>query len=141
MKAQYKSLLYVCLLLALPVVVQAQSQEAPKLEEEMLTGAELLDSCRPGVDSGNGAPPAYCMEFVLGLVQTLASLQEMMPEADKLFCIDPKRIGLEAVTRNVTSWLEAHPERLDEPAFLLTSKALHDNYPCPDSQTPEQPSP
>ena len=97
--------------------------------EEMLTGEELLENCRPA--AGNTAPTSYCMEFVGGLVGTLAALQEISPDAEKIFCIDPQVVGLEEVTLKVTGWLEAHPERLPEPAFLLSSEALRDNYPCP----------
>lgn len=123
--------------LGMPGLAAAQAgEQAPPAEEEMLTGAELLQNCRPE-PAGAEEPTPYCMEFVYGLVQTLASLQEMMPEAEKIFCIDPNRIGLEEVTRRVTEWLETHPERLDEAAFLLASEALHENYPCPDSNVQE----
>ncbi|MDZ7736514.1 MAG: Rap1a/Tai family immunity protein [Gammaproteobacteria bacterium] len=102
----------------------AQSVEQAPDEEVMLTGAELLENCQP--EAGGEAPTAYCMEFVFGLVRTISGLQEMMPEAEKVFCIDPNRVGLKAVTNNVTDWLEAHPGRLEEPAFLLVSEALRD---------------
>lgn len=138
MQGKYKGWLFLCfsLGLAMSTVGAVRSQEAPAAEEEMLSGAELLQNCRP--EAGREETPTpYCMEFVYGLVQTLASLQEMMPEAERLFCIDPNRIGLAEVTRNVTDWLEAHPDRLEQPAFLLASEALHENYPCPESNASE----
>lgn len=122
-----------------PLTVQAQAET----EEELLTGSELLANCQPHADDQandpavEDAPTSYCMQFVFGLIRTLASLQEMAPEEDWIFCIDPNEIALEDVTANVTDWLEAHPERLEEPAFLLTSEALRDNYPCSASSNPE----
>lgn len=118
------------LMLAGPVLAQSEEQ-AP--EDDMLTGAELLDNCRP--PAGETGPTQYCMQFVYGLAQTITGLQEMSPEADRIFCIDPNAIGLEEVTGRVTQWLETHPERLAEPAFLLASEALRDNYPCPGQGT------
>ncbi len=125
----------------LPLTVQAQAESGP--EEDMLTGGELLNNCQPRPDDQaegegeEGVPTSYCMQFVFGLVRTLAGLQEMAPEEDWIFCINPNEIALEDVTTKVTDWLEAHPERLQEPAFLLTSEALRDNYPC--STTPQNP--
>lgn len=97
----------------------------------MLTGAELLENCQPG--AGEQAPTAYCMEFVSGLVQTLAGLQELAPEGERIFCVDSNEMDLEVVARRVMAWLQAHPARLQEPAFLLASEALGDNYPCADN--------
>lgn len=118
-----KNLLFTLLLL-LPLAGHAQQDQ----EEDLLTGAELLDNCQPA--AGEQAPTSYCMEFVFGLVRTLVSLQEMAAPEDQIFCIDPDQVPLQDVTTDVTEWLKAHPERLQEPAFLLTSEALSDNYPC-----------
>ncbi|WP_259054720.1 Rap1a/Tai family immunity protein [Methylohalomonas lacus] len=119
-----KRWLFTLLLLPLTVLAQADGDEA------LLTGAELLANCQP--DAGASAPTSYCMQFVSGLVQTLASLQEMAPADERLFCVDPETQALADVTGQVSEWLQAHPERLDEPAFLLVSEALRDNYPCSD---------
>lgn len=116
-------------LLLLPLTVLAQADG----DEELLTGAELLANCQPDADAS--APTAYCMQFVSGLVQTLSSLQEMAPADERLFCVDPETHALEEVTGRVSEWLQAHPGRLEEPAFLLASEALRDNYPC--SETTE----
>lgn len=116
------------LLLCPPLSAPAQTDD-----EALLSGAELLVNCRP--DAGADTPTAYCMQFVGGLVQTLVSLQEMAPADERLFCIEPETQALAEVTGQVSAWLQARPERLDEPAFLLASEALRDNYPC--SETPE----
>ena len=96
-------------------------------EEEVLSGQELVDECSEGYLPGK--PNQYCMQYMFGLVQTLAALQEMEP-GNKLFCIDPTAIGLEEVTDNVTKWMENSPERLHEDAYILATQALHESYPC-----------
>ncbi len=96
-------------------------------EEEVLSGQELVDGCSEGYLPEK--PNQYCMQYIFGLVQTLAALQEMEP-GNKLFCIDPNMIGLEEVTDNVTKWMEKVPERLNEDAYILATQALHESYPC-----------
>ena len=96
-------------------------------EEDVLSGQELVDGCDEGYSPGK--PNQFCMQYVFGLVQALAALQEMEPEK-KLFCIDPTVIRLEEVTDNVTQWMSSVPERLNEAAYILASQALHESYPC-----------
>jgi len=96
-------------------------------EEDILSGQELVDGCSEGYLPGK--PNQYCMQYMFGLVQTLAALQEMEPE-NKIFCIDPTVIGLEEVTDNVTKWMENTSERLNEDAYILVTQALHESYPC-----------
>ena len=96
-------------------------------EEVALSGQELIDGCSEGYSPGK--PNQYCMQYIFGLVQALAALQEMEP-GNKLFCIDPTVIGLEEVTDNVTKWMKNIPERLNEDAYILASQALHESYPC-----------
>ena len=96
-------------------------------EEEVLSGQELVDGCNEGYLPGK--PNQYCMQYVFGLVTTLAALQEM-ESGNKLFCIDPNVNGLEEVTDNVTKWMKNVPERLNEGAYILATQALHESYPC-----------
>lgn len=96
-------------------------------EEEVLSAQEFVDGCSEGYAPGK--PNQYCMQYVFGLVQALAALQEMEPE-NKLFCIDPNVIGLEEVTDNVAKWMNNVPDRLNEDAYILASQALHESYPC-----------
>ena len=96
-------------------------------EEEVLSGQELVDGCSEGYLPGK--PNQYCMQYMFGLVQALAALQEMEP-GSKLFCIDPTVIGLEEVTDKVTNWMNSVPDRLNEDAYILATQALHESYPC-----------
>ncbi len=105
------------------VVVPVYAEE----EEDVLSGQELVDGCSDGYLPGK--PNQFCMQYVFGLVQALAALQEMEPE-NKLFCIDPTVIRLEEVTDNVTQWMNSVPDRLNEAAYILASQALHESYPC-----------
>ena len=96
-------------------------------EEDVLSGQELVDGCSEGYLPGK--PNQYCMQYMFGLVQALAALQEMEP-GNNLFCIDPTVIGLDEVTDNVTKWMNSVPERLNEDAYILATQALHESYPC-----------
>jgi len=104
-------------------IVPAYAEE----EEDVLSGQELVDGCSEGYLPGK--PNQYCMQYMFGLVQALAALQEMEP-GNKLFCIDPTVIGLDEVTDNVTKWMNSVPERLNEDAYILATQALHESYPC-----------
>jgi len=104
-------------------IISAHAEE----EEVALSGQELVDGCSDGHSPGK--PNQFCMQYIFGLVQALAALQEMDP-GNKLFCIDPSVIGLEEVTDNVTKWMNSIPERLNEDAYILASQALHESYPC-----------
>ena len=96
-------------------------------EEDILSGQELVDGCSEGYLPGK--PNQYCMQYMFGLVQALAALQEMEPD-NKIFCIDPTVIGLDEVTDNVTKWMNSVPDRLNEDAYILATQALHESYPC-----------
>lgn len=120
------------LILAAAVAIPALAQAEEGAGEELLTGAELYENCQG--DADEAPPKAYCKEFVYGLVHTLVGLQEMQPEADKIFCIDPNKIGLDEVTLKVTEWLGEHPDRHEEPAYLLTAEALREYYACPEQE-------
>ena len=100
---------------------------AEEEEEDILSGKELVDGCSEGYLPGK--PNQYCMQYMFGLVQALAALQEMEPE-NKIFCIDPTVIGLDEVTDNVTKWMNNVPDRLNEDAYILATQALHESYPC-----------
>lgn len=113
----------ILLLVTLPAFAQA-----PEDEEDVLTGSELLEGCTD--EEGIVTNTAYCMEFVFGFVQTVAMLQQQMPANEQVFCINPNEISLEEVTLNVAQWLDAQPGRLQEPAFVLTTEALNEHYPC-----------
>lgn len=117
---------FAMLLLSLTTLpVFAQSSEN---EEDVLIGSELLQGCTD--EEGVVTNTTYCMEFVFGLVQTVAMLQQQMPANEQVFCINPNEISLEEVTLNVAQWLDAQPGRLQEPAFVLATEALNEHYPC-----------
>ena len=119
-KISFKAFMMLFLSIA---VIPAYAEE----EEDVLSGQELIDGCSEGYLPGK--PNQYCMQYMFGLVQALAALQEMKP-GNKLFCIDPTVIGLDEVTDNVTKWMNSAPERLNEDAYILVTQALHESYPC-----------
>lgn len=108
------------LVFAVPVMAQ-------QVEEEMLSGGELLTGCKEG--AAPGQPNQYCMRYVFGLVQTIDMLQQAEP-GQKLFCINPNVISLQEVTMKITAWLKGKSSRLNEDAYVLVSEALNTFYPC-----------
>lgn len=101
---------------------------AQEIEEEAVSGQELLDACNENAVAGS--PNHYCMQYVFGLVQMVTMLEQMDPQQGKLFCINPNEISLEEATLKVQAWLEKQPERLQEDAYKLVSESLNANYPC-----------
>lgn len=99
------------------------AQEAAK-EEQALSGKELLAACEDAHDETQ-----LCMTFVVGLVETVDSLQEQS-QSEKLFCIDPQRVGPEEVRDKIVLWLKKNAPRLHEEAYILASEALNRAYPC-----------
>ena len=100
-----------------------QAEEPPK-EEQALSGQELLAACENAHDETQ-----LCMTFVVGFVQTVDTLQEQ-GQGEKLFCIDPQRIGPEEVRDKIVQWLKKNEPRLREEAYILASEALNRAYPC-----------
>lgn len=97
-------------------------------EEQVLTGRELLDSCRRG--EADAEAHAFCMTFMVGLVQTVSAMQQA-GDGPALFCIDPNQVSPEDVRDRAVAWLQSRPERLNEAAYVLVDEALHQGYPCP----------
>ncbi|MFI5106214.1 MAG: Rap1a/Tai family immunity protein [Terriglobales bacterium] len=104
--------------------LSAVRAEEPSKEEQALTGQELLTECENAHDETQ-----LCMTFVVGLVETVDTLQAQ-DKGEKLFCIDPQRVGPEEVRDKVVQWLKKNQPRLYEAAYVLVSEALNRSYPC-----------
>jgi hypothetical protein len=128
MKKITRNKLYSFLIFALVTVTTTVICAEDPENEQAVTGRELLADCEPGATVSS--PNQACMKYVFGLVQTVEMLQQMDPDQNRMFCIDPAMVSLQEVTTGVTVWLRAVPERLDEDAYLLVSEALNASYPC-----------
>ena len=124
----YRAVSGIFMVLFLLLSTSVFAQEESEMEEEALSGQELLDGCEEG--AAPGAPNQYCMRYVFGLVQVVDSFQQAEPDKPKVFCINPNLVSLQEVTETITSWLKGVPSRLDEDAYKLVTEALHSNYPC-----------
>ncbi|MBM2829948.1 MAG: hypothetical protein HW411_738 [Gammaproteobacteria bacterium] len=113
-------------LFILPISTVSAEQEG-QVEEEVLSGKELLAGCEEG--AAPGAPNQYCMQYIFGLVQTVDTLQQAEP-GPKVFCINPHKVSLQEVTETTTNWLKNVPDRLGEDAYKLVTESLHVSYPC-----------
>lgn len=122
-----RAILLISIWLAGVIPVHA-GEGTPPVEEEAVTGRELLDGCEEG--AAPGAPNQYCMQYIFGLVQVVDSFQQADPNQPKVFCIDPNLVSLQEVTETTTDWLKSVQQRLDEDAYKLVTEALHFNYPC-----------
>lgn len=115
-------------MVALLAVFPARAEQDTAIDEEALTGQELLDECSVG--AAPGSPNQYCMRYIFGLVQVVDSFQNADPSSQKIFCIDPNQVSLQEVTETTTDWLKTVPGRLSEDAYKLVTESLHKNYPC-----------
>ena len=118
---------YTLLILFILSISIVNAEQKEQVEEEALSGKDLLDGCKKG--AAPGAPNQYCMRYVYGLVQIVDTLQQTEP-GPKVFCINPNQISLQEVTETTTNWLKNVPDRLNEEAYKLVTEALHASYPC-----------
>jgi hypothetical protein len=95
-------------------------------EETFLTAGELLALCRSAEQS---AGEAQCLEFIFGLAQTVASMQQNDPSV-QYFCIDPQVTAIQSVQRALVQGIEAQPQAAERPAFEVAIDVLGREWPC-----------
>jgi hypothetical protein len=106
------------------------------------TGNDFLQQCSR-LNDPETAPSSYeigvCMGYVFGTLDTLVYTQgniRSMPEISSKsaniavpICIPADSTPAQAV-RIILKWLDAHPEKLHYPIYVLAEFALHDAFPC-----------
>ncbi len=106
------------------------------------TGNDFLQQCSRLNDLAT-ATSSYeiglCVGYVLGTLDTLVYTQANVGSMPRLSSKDAKILVPICIpgearpvqtARIVLKWLDAHPEKLHYPIYVLTEFALHDAFPC-----------
>lgn len=98
-------------------------------EEPALSGAVLLSYCESALQERT--PRSFEAGVCVGVLQTLAYIQPLLdPRYGKAgYCL-PQDLPSEQEVRVVVTYLQSHPERLQEEGRTLALDALHQAFPC-----------
>jgi hypothetical protein len=98
-------------------------------EEPAVSGAVLLKHCESVLQ--DGAPQSFEAGHCVGILETLRYIQPLLdPKYEKAgYCLPPG-LSYEQEVRMVVTYLQAHPERLQEEGRTLALDALHQAFPC-----------
>ena len=110
------------LITALTLAHQAQAQNDPNTFPTFQNGKRLDEGC-----NRSGEPGAYCMGYVIGVVDTFAFVEASSPT--KKFCL-PKNTSEEQVKDVVVQYLKDHPENRRYAAPSLIYTVLKEKFPC-----------
>ena len=103
--------------------------ESGAAEEPALSGAVLLKHCESVLQ--DGAPKSFEAGTCVGILETLRYIQPLLdPKYEKAgYCLPPG-LPFEQEARVVVTYLQSHPERLQEEGRTLALDALHQAFPC-----------
>jgi hypothetical protein len=98
-------------------------------EEPALSGEVLLKHCESALQ--NSTPPSFEAGVCVGMLQTLTYIQPLLdPKYEKAgYCL-PQRVAEQQEIQVVVTYLQAHPERLQEEGQTLALDAFHQAFPC-----------
>ena len=98
-------------------------------EEKALSGEVLLKHCEAALQEG--APQSFEAGVCVGILQTLGYMQPLLdPKYGKAgYCL-PQGLPYAQEVRVVVTYLQSHPERLQEEGSTLALDALHQAFPC-----------
>ncbi len=98
-------------------------------EEPALSGGVLLKYCESVFQ--DRVPRSFEAGICMGMLQTLTYIQPLLdPKYGKAgYCL-PQGLSYEQEIRVVLTYLQSHPERLQEEGQTLALDALHQAFPC-----------
>ncbi|MGE0684112.1 MAG: Rap1a/Tai family immunity protein [Candidatus Binatia bacterium] len=98
-------------------------------EEPALSGKVLLKQCESALQERS--PRSFEAGVCVGMLQTLTYIQPLLdPKYGKAgYCL-PQGLAYEQEVRVVVTYLQSHPERLQEEGRTLALDALHQAFPC-----------
>jgi len=98
-------------------------------EESSLSGAVLLKHCEAVLQEE--APQSFETGHCKGIVESLRYIQPLLdPKYEKAHYCPPPDFPVKQEVRVVVTYLQAHPERLQEEGRTLALDALHEAFPC-----------
>jgi hypothetical protein len=123
-------------LAAFAVVIGASS--GARADPARFSGNEILESCR--LFAKNKVPisanDALYEGDCAGMTRTLAVIGSYLPQ-NMRFCTPPD-VTFQQTTKVFVAFLDAHPERLQEPATVLAMDAFRVAWPCSDAPAAKQ---
>ena len=116
----------------LPVLVGVILSFLPRpgaAEEPTLSGEALLKYCASALQERT--PRSFEAGVCVGMLQTLTYIQPLLDPkyARAHYCL-PRGSGHEQEVQVVVTYLQSHPERLQEEGRTLALDALHHTFPC-----------
>lgn len=98
-------------------------------EEPALSGEVLLKHCESVLQ--DRTPRSFEAGVCVGMLQTLTYIQPLLdPQYERAgYCL-PQGLPHEQEVRVVVTYLQSHPERLQEEGQTLALDALHQAFPC-----------
>lgn len=98
-------------------------------EEPALSGDILLKHCESALQ--DKTPRSFGAGVCVGILQTLTYIQPLLdPTYEKASYCVPQGLLNEQEVRVVATYLQSHPERLQEEGRTLALDALHEAFPC-----------
>lgn len=103
-------------------------------EEPALSGEVLLKHCESALQ--DRTPRSFEAGLCVGMLQTLTYIQPLLdPKYGKAgYCL-PQGLPNEQEVRVVVTYLQSHPERLQEDGRTLTLDALHEAFHCKEERS------
>jgi hypothetical protein len=103
--------------------------ESGAAEEPTLSGAVLLKHCESALQERR--EHVFEAGVCVGTLQTLTYIQPLLdPRYGKANYCPPQGLAPEQEIRVVVTYLQSHPERLQEEGRTLALDALHQAFPC-----------
>jgi len=95
--------------------------------EDYASASFMLPGCKAALtDQANGP---FLAGMCLGYIKAIGMFTAT-PRGSRL-CTDIPGVTYEQMVRVVVRYIEAHPQRMDEPFIWLATEALIDAWPCP----------
>lgn len=102
---------------------------AAATETPTVSGAVLLKHCEAALL--DRAPRSFDAGVCVGVLQTLTYIQPLLdPRYGKASYCLPQGLAEQQEVRVVVTYLQSHPERLQEEGQTLALDALHQAFPC-----------
>jgi Ssp1 endopeptidase immunity protein Rap1a len=102
-------------------------------QEDKSSAKYMLRYCRAAVNNQAPALPldAIMQGMCVGIIDALSFMtSEFPPEEKEYKTCPPNNVPLEQTVRVVITYIEARPQRMNEPFKKLAIEAIHDAWPC-----------
>jgi hypothetical protein len=102
-------------------------------QDDKSSAKYMLRYCRAAVNNQAPALPldAVMQGMCVGVIEAISyMMSEFPPEEKEYKTCPPNNASLEQTVRAVIAYMEARPQRMNEPFKKLAIEAVHDAWPC-----------